>query len=84
MLNLVGLFGLVAFVVASLVVGCRILLLALRTRGLPETLIGASLVLAGGLGTGGSVLPLLWTTLEPSAAHAMFQLASVADRKSVV
>ena len=79
MLDLLGLLGLVAFVLASLVVGTRILLLARRTRGAPETLIGSSLVIAGGLGTGGAVLPSLWTTLDVETAYVVYQLSSVAS-----
>ncbi len=79
MLELIGLLGLVAFVLASLVVGTRILLLAKRTGGVPETLIGASLVIAGGFGTGGSVLPLLWTSLDANSAYVVFQFSSVAS-----
>lgn len=79
MLDLIGLLGLVAFVLASLVVGTRILLLARRTHGVPETLIGSSLVIAGGFGTGGAVLPALWTTLDPETAYVVFQLSSVAS-----
>ncbi|MBW2242311.1 MAG: hypothetical protein JRH01_10015 [Deltaproteobacteria bacterium] len=38
-----------AFVLASLAVGIRLLLLAARTRGLPETTLGFGLALMGGL-----------------------------------
>lgn len=79
MLEVIGLFGLVAFVGVSLVVGLRILALAWRTHGLPEWLIGSSLVLAGALGTGLSVLPLLWPALEAGVAHVVFQVASIAN-----
>jgi hypothetical protein len=48
--QLVAALGGLAFIVASLVVGLRILLLARRTRQLPELVIGLSLFLAGGLG----------------------------------
>jgi hypothetical protein len=50
-IEIAGLFGLLAFVVASLIVGARILLLAARTRLFPETTVGLSLFLAGGVGT---------------------------------
>lgn len=49
-MEFVAAVGGVAFILASLVVGLRILLLARRTRRLPELVIGLSLFLAGGLG----------------------------------
>jgi hypothetical protein len=71
--------GGLAFVVGSLVVGGRLLLLARRTRQLPETLIGLSLFLLGGLG-----YPLLsvWQSLGETpglqvvvcVAHALLNL----------
>jgi hypothetical protein len=45
-----GALGGGAFVLVSLLVGARILLLARRTRQLPETAMGAGLVLIAGLG----------------------------------
>ncbi|MCP5058722.1 MAG: hypothetical protein GY937_18630 [bacterium] len=42
-------FGGGAFVLASLAVGTRLLLLAIRTRALPETTLGLGLALMGGL-----------------------------------
>ena len=79
MLEVIGLFGLVAFVGVSLIVGIRILVLAWRTQGLPEWLVGSSLVLAGALGTGLSVLPMLWPSLEAGAAYVVFQIGSIAN-----
>ena len=79
MLKLVGLLGLMAFVAASLVVGVRILLLARKTRGLPETFMGLSLVLAGAFGTGLSVLPLLWTSLSDAASDALMASANITN-----
>jgi hypothetical protein len=42
-------FGGLAFVLASLVLGVRLLALAARTRRLPEVCIGLALLLMGGL-----------------------------------
>jgi hypothetical protein len=49
-MRIVAIFGGGAFVLVSLVVGARMLLLALRTRGLPELVLGLCLFLMGGLG----------------------------------
>lgn len=72
MMDLLALLGLAAFVLVSSIVGMRILVLAATTRGLPETLIGLSLVLAGGVGTGLVVLPALWPDLDASAARVVY------------
>jgi len=48
--QLISFFGLGAFGVVSLVVALRLLLLARRTRQLPEFLIGLSLLTGGLLG----------------------------------
>lgn len=62
MTEIFALAGLVAFVGASAIVGLRIVLLAIRTGKLPEWAIGLSLVLAGAIGTGLSILPMLVRT----------------------
>jgi hypothetical protein len=49
-MELLAAIGGLSFVLASLVVGVRLLLLARRTRQLPELAIGTGLVLMGGLG----------------------------------
>lgn len=79
MLNLVGLLGLAAFVAASGIVGVRILLLARKTRGLPEILIGSSLVIAGSIGTALAVLPLVLTDMSDAGTLAANQAANVAN-----
>lgn len=61
LIELVGLVGLAVFVFASLVVGVRILMLAIRLREFPETTIGLSLLLAGGIGTALSIIPPLFS-----------------------
>lgn len=50
MADLLGLIGFGAFLVASVVLGARLLLLALRTRKLPELAIGLNFLLAGAIG----------------------------------
>lgn len=47
----ISVLGFAAFVLASLVVGVRLLLLAGRTRELPELTIGLTLLLLGGIGS---------------------------------
>ena len=49
-MELLGAIGGVSFILASLVIGLRLLLLARRTRELPEFVIGLALFLMGGLG----------------------------------
>jgi hypothetical protein len=49
-MRIVAILGGGAFVLVSLVVGLRMLLLAARTRGLPELVLGLCLFLMGGLG----------------------------------
>lgn len=51
-----ALLGVSAFAVVSLFVGARLLALSIRTRRLPERLLGLSLFSAGGVGTGLVVL----------------------------
>jgi hypothetical protein len=49
-MELLGAIGGLSFILASLVIGLRLLLLAWRTRELPEFVIGLALFLMGGLG----------------------------------
>lgn len=49
-MELIGAIGGVSFIIVSLVIGLRLLLLAQRTRELPEFAIGLALFLMGGLG----------------------------------
>lgn len=74
----VGLIGFSAFVIASLVVGVRLLHLASRTGQLPETTIGLSFLLAGGIGGGlnfaGSLL-----TMPPSTEYVVRTTALAAS-----
>jgi len=79
MIQLVGLLGLVAFVAASLVVGLRVLVLATRTRQLPELAISMSMLLSGAIGTGLLVLPLLVPDPSIEAAYYSFQAGSASN-----
>jgi hypothetical protein len=69
---LVAAFGGLVFIVASLVVGSRILMLASRTRQLPELAIGLSLFLAGGIGYPLIVLARLATTWPTGVRTGIF------------
>ena len=84
MIAVAGLLGLIAFVVASLVVGGRILVLASRTRRLPEFTVGWSLILAGGLGTALAVGPSLVPSLSERATYALYELSLVANHLGYV
>jgi hypothetical protein len=68
-----------AFVLVSLVVSVRLLLLARRTRGLPELLIGLGLLLMGGVGyplstTARLLDEPLWAKAVLFAVHAVLSL----------
>ena len=52
MADLLGLIGFGSFLAVSTVVGIRLLLLARRTRRLPELAIGLDFILAGSIGYG--------------------------------
>jgi hypothetical protein len=77
MIEIASLAGLAAFVAASFVVGTRILMLAARTRRLPEVTIGASLFLAGGIGTALAILPQLLPSLGPDTSYIVYELGSI-------
>ncbi len=70
------LLGISLFLVFSLFVGVRLLLLARRTRGLPELAVGLACVCSGSLGMG---LQTLGDTppLEPPLAHLSFAIGRV-------
>lgn len=78
-IEIVGLFGLLAFVVASLVVGARILMLAARTRLFPETSVGLSLFLSGGVGTALTLTPLFLPDLGERTSYVVFQIGSAVN-----
>jgi hypothetical protein len=79
LVEFVGLLGLLAFVVASLVVGGRVFLLAMRTRQLPETSVSLSLILAGGIGMALRVVPLLLPDMDEYAAYLFVLAGSVSQ-----
>lgn len=76
----IALFGLTAFVLASLIVGTRILILAGRTRGLPELVMGGSLVLAGGFGTALAIAPRLIPGSTDETVYWLQQIASTSSQ----
>jgi hypothetical protein len=77
--NVIELLGLMAFVIASLVIGGRIFLLTTRTRQLPEMAVSMSLLLSGGIGTGLVVLPVLVPDLSAEAMYYSFQAGSASN-----
>lgn len=75
-IEIAGLFGMIAFVATSLAVGIRILLLAARTRLFPETTVGLSLFLAGGVGTALLIAPLFLKDPEPQTPYLLYQFGT--------
>lgn len=73
MVGILGLASLVVFVLASLIVGGRVLLLARRTGGLPEWTLGLSLVSAGAFGTAFAILPFFAPDAAPRLLHVTDQ-----------
>ena len=82
--EIVGLLGLAAFVIASLLVGGRIALLAIRARQLPETAMALSLILSGGVGTALLVTPALLGNLEVGTVYRLSQLATISNHAGFV
>ena len=79
MIEIIGLLGLVAFVVASLIVGGRVLLLAINTRQLPEITISLSMILSGGIGTLLVVVPLLNPSLDAYSSYLFYEAGSASN-----
>lgn len=79
MIQLFGLLGIVAFAFASLIVGFRIIQIAVRTRGLPETTLGGSLFIAGGFGTLMVISASLVPDLAPHTVYVLGQLSILAN-----
>jgi len=71
MLDSIAALGGGLFVLASLVVGGRIMWLARRTRGLPELVLGAALLLMGGIGYPLMTIAVQGESLSPGTRHAM-------------
>lgn len=65
----IPLIGFGAFVVASLVVGTRLLLAGLRSGALPELVIGTSFLAGGGIGYLLVVLTLVLHAFPPATLH---------------
>jgi len=76
MLALVGLLGLGAFVVTSLVIGLRLVRLAATTRQLPEASMGISLLASSCIGTGALVLTQVIPDISVSASYWLIQFAN--------
>jgi hypothetical protein len=74
-MELVAAIGGLSFVLASLVVGLRLLLLARRTRELPEFAIGLALFLMGGIGYPLTAIARLATPLPDEARGGIFALS---------
>jgi hypothetical protein len=74
-MELVAALGGLSFILASLVVGLRILLLARRTRQLPELVIGLSLFLAGGIAYPLIVLARMAVAWPESVRVGLFSLS---------
>lgn len=70
--------GFLAFFVVALVVGVRLVLLARRTRQLPELLMGVGVLGIGPVGFGGVVLALVLAPRDPIAARVAGAAATLA------
>jgi hypothetical protein len=76
--------GFAAFFFVSLIVGVRLLLLARRTRELPELLIGVGVLGIGPVGFGCSVVGTALVTQRPEIAGVAFVLGSLAISAGVL
>ena len=76
-MELVGLLAIVAYCGVSLVVGLRLLLLARRTRELPERLIGSAFLVGGAFGYPTAIASGLIRPAAPQLSHGLFYLASL-------
>jgi hypothetical protein len=65
LVGLLALLAICAFALVSFMVGARLTLLSLRTGRAPERLLGLSLLLAGGLGTAGTIATGFATEWKP-------------------
>jgi hypothetical protein len=73
--ELLAAIGGLSFVLASLIVGLRLLLLASRTRAFPELAMGLALFLMGGIGYPLTALARLATPLPDAIRTGFFALA---------
>ena len=74
-MELIAAIGGMSFVLASLIVGLRLLLLARRTRELPELVIGLGLFLMGGIGYPLTAVARLATPLPDAVRTGLFALS---------
>jgi hypothetical protein len=79
MLDLIAAIGGGLFVLASLVVGGRVMALARRTRGAPELVLGAALFLMGGLGYPLTTVAVQAESLSDGTRSAMLVGTMVAN-----
>ncbi|MBW2400540.1 MAG: hypothetical protein JRG80_14860, partial [Deltaproteobacteria bacterium] len=72
-----GAIGGGSFILASLVIGVRVLMLARRTRELPEIAMGLGLVLMGGLSYPINVAARMSVDLSPDLRVGMMLLSQL-------
>lgn len=80
MIAILGALGLLAFLVASLTVGVRLLRLGLRTRGLPELTIGTGFVVGAVVGYVPETVVLSTDWLSPEGEQLILSVTQVAIR----
>lgn len=73
-MELIAAVGGGAFVLASLVLGARLMLLSIKTRGLPEFTLGAALFLMGGIGYPLMAVAQQATELDQGLRHALIAI----------
>jgi hypothetical protein len=80
MIAIFGALGLLAFLLASLTVGIRLLQLGLRTRGLPELTIGTGFVVGAVVGYVPETVALSTDWLSPDREQLILSMTQVAIR----
>jgi len=83
-MELIAAIGGLSFVLASLVIGLRLLLLARRTRELPEFAIGLALFLMGGLAYPLLSVARLSTGMHPAIRVGLFLVSSLFNISGLV
>jgi len=83
-MELLAAIGGLSFVLASLLIGLRLLLLARRTRELPEFVIGLALFLMGGLGYPLLSVARLSTGMHPAIRLGFFLVSSLFNMTGLV
>jgi hypothetical protein len=84
MIEIVGLVGLLAFLVSSGTIGVRLLARGLRTRQVPELAIGVAFVVGGVLGYAPETVILSTDLLPTSTGHDVLLLTQIAIRVAAV